>query len=601
MILKKLIITSSLIASIVLSGQTSAKMNGNELVSSIATSETTQKLQFPSNILSKNDAEYYSQIFRLQEKGDWKKADKIIKKLDDRILMGHVMFQRYMHPNKYRSTYKELKNWMASYADHPNARRVYKLALRRKPKNWRSPIPPQRLKSGIESGQENLARESRKSKSPKRVTKKMALLQRLVKRALYRGHTLTAKKLLLKRSTINALGTYHYDKLAALLGKSYFFDGRDNWAIEWAGGAAKRSGSFLPEAHWITGLAYWRQNKKILAAKHFELSSTAKDSPTWLSSAASFWAARSFMVTGHPEKTTSLLKRAAKHNRTFYGLLATRLLGKPLPFRWDPPKASNDAAEILGLYAQGRRALGLLQIGRVQLAESELRLLGQLNNIKLTQHILSLAVANGMASLAIGLDLKLSPLGLGYDGAAYPVPIWRPANGFHVDRALIYALIRQESRFKPKAKSRAGARGLMQLMPRTARFVARAQGIPWHSSRSLYIPEKNLQLGQQYIETLLNDSKIKGSLFFMLAAWNGGPGNLNKWRKKTNYQNDSLLFIESIPSRETRDFIEKVISNLWVYRHRLAQPLPSLDEVVAGEWPLYTPLGQGFGEITTNE
>ena len=87
----------------------------------------------------------------------------------------------------------------------------------------------------------------------------------------------------------------------------------------------------------------------------------------------------------------------------------------------------------------------------------------------------------------------------------------------------------------------------------------------------------------------------------MLAAWNGGPGNLNKWRKKTDYQNDSLLFIESIPSRETRDFIEKVISNLWIYRHRLAQPLPSLDEVVAGEWPLYTPLGQGLGEIATNE
>ena len=83
----------------------------------------------------------------------------------------------------------------------------------------------------------------------------------------------------------------------------------------------------------------------------------------------------------------------------------------------------------------------------------------------------------------------------------------------------------------------------------------------------------------------------------MAAAWNGGPGNLNKWRKATEYMNDPLFFIESIPVRETRNFIEHVLSNLWIYRNRLGQKIPSLDAVAAGEWPQYKPQGQDRQEI----
>jgi soluble lytic murein transglycosylase len=94
-------------------------------------------------------------------------------------------------------------------------------------------------------------------------------------------------------------------------------------------------------------------------------------------------------------------------------------------------------------------------------------------------------------------------------------------------------------------------------------------------------------LGQKYIKILLRDTKINGDLFFMAAAWNGGPGNLNKWRVNNNYMDDPLFFIESIPSRETRNFVEKVLTNLWIYRDRLGQPTPSLDAIAAGKWPLY--------------
>jgi soluble lytic murein transglycosylase-like protein len=106
----------------------------------------------------------------------------------------------------------------------------------------------------------------------------------------------------------------------------------------------------------------------------------------------------------------------------------------------------------------------------------------------------------------------------------------------------------------------------------------------------LFKPEVNLKLGQKYIRILLGDAKINGGLFLLAAAWNGGPGNLSKWRREINHMNDPLMFIESLPSRETRIFIERVFANLWIYRNRLEQEAPSLDAIAAGEWPVYIAL-----------
>ena len=90
-------------------------------------------------ILSDEDVALYRRIFALQVGGQWKAADHLVAKLTDPLLMGHVLAQRYLHPTKYRTRYEELKAWMAKYADHPDAGRLYKLALKRKPKNWLAP------------------------------------------------------------------------------------------------------------------------------------------------------------------------------------------------------------------------------------------------------------------------------------------------------------------------------------------------------------------------------------------------------------------------------------------------------------------------------
>ena len=142
--------------------------------------------------------------------------------------------------------------------------------------------------------------------------------------------------------------------------------------------------------------------------------------------------------------------------------------------------------------------------------------------------------------------------------------------------------------------------GLMQIMPRTASFIAGDRKFRSSKKSLLFSPETNMQLGQRYIEVLLNDPQINGNLFLMAAAWNGGPGNLRKWLKKINYLKDPLFFIESIPSQETRHFIERVITNLWIYRDRLNQRKISLEEVATGKWPAYISIKESSEEVAEN-
>lgn len=553
------------------------------------------------DILSVKDVAHYRDIFRYQDDGSWKRADALIKKLDNDLLMGHVLYQRYMHPTAYRSKYKELKNWMAKYADHPDAGRVYKLAQRRRPSNWKRPVPPKRLKDAGELQYHPTFKPihipaKRLSAANKR---KARSLRAQIKRSLRRGHTLAAKRLIQSSQTKKLLSAAQYDEARVTLAKGYFIDGRDEWALQWALPALKRSGKYLPAGHWTAGLLLWRAERYAEAAEHFAAAANNPGVSDWLGTSSAFWAARSYTVAGQPEKVIGYLEIAAADPRTFYGLLATRLLGKPLPFQWQAPDIAPDVMGRLKQRPRGLRAMALMQIGDSSRAEDELRALARGVDRDTLYGIHALASRGNMASLAVWLDALLFPKGGGFDGAAYPIPHYVPQAGFSVDRALIYALIRQESRFKPNAKSWAGARGLMQLMPRTASFVARSTGMKLKNRSKLYTPETNLELGQRYIEMLLKENDVSQNLFKLAVAWNGGPGNLRKWKRNTKYLDDPIFFIESIPSFETRNFVERVLTNFWIYRDQLGQDVPSLDAVARGEWPLYTAMGHGHSELAT--
>jgi soluble lytic murein transglycosylase-like protein len=130
----------------------------------------------------------------------------------------------------------------------------------------------------------------------------------------------------------------------------------------------------------------------------------------------------------------------------------------------------------------------------------------------------------------------------------------------------------------------------MQLMPRTASYIGRQTTLHGRGKHKLFDPGLNMALGQRYIAYLLEDEAIGNDLFRLAAAYNAGPGNLRSWQRSVDYRDDPLLFIESLPSRETRLFIERILTNFWIYRDRLGQPAPSLENVVTGTWPGYVPL-----------
>jgi soluble lytic murein transglycosylase-like protein len=173
------------------------------------------------------------------------------------------------------------------------------------------------------------------------------------------------------------------------------------------------------------------------------------------------------------------------------------------------------------------------------------------------------------------------------DAALYPIAPWAPQNGFTVDPALVHAVMRQESKFDVSARSARGAMGLMQIMPTTARYVSPG------SVPDLKSPRVNVKVGQDYLTYLLKDKHVSGDMMKLLVAYNAGPGNLSKWLRNMEGHDDPLLFIEMIPVKETREYVERVMASYWMYRLRDGKDVPSLRAVSRGEPAEYAAFNDG--------
>jgi soluble lytic murein transglycosylase-like protein len=161
----------------------------------------------------------------------------------------------------------------------------------------------------------------------------------------------------------------------------------------------------------------------------------------------------------------------------------------------------------------------------------------------------------------------------------FPVPDYQPIGGYTIDPSLVLAFARAESHFRETAGSPAGARGLMQIMPATATHLG-------GDSSRLNDPSYSLMLGNRYIAELLD--LTNNNLFQLAAAYNAGPGSLQRWlAQRDGRRDDALVFIESLPARETRDYIKRVLTYHWMYRRVLGRGAPTLDETAAGDWPVY--------------
>lgn len=166
---------------------------------------------------------------------------------------------------------------------------------------------------------------------------------------------------------------------------------------------------------------------------------------------------------------------------------------------------------------------------------------------------------------------------------ALHLPNLRPSGGWKLDRALIFAIMRQESAFDSTAVSSAGAVGLMQVLPETAKALVGAARYQRDSHRLLFDAGTNTALGQRFLELMLGPEYFKENIVLAIAAYNAGPKSVATWP----YRDDPLSFIEAIPIEETRQYIPKVLVNLWLYQWRLNQDATSLDALASNEWPTY--------------
>jgi soluble lytic murein transglycosylase-like protein len=556
-------------------------------------------------VLSTKDVESYREIFSLQERGQWQKADKLIKTLSNNILIGHIRFQRYMHPTKYRASYEELHLWMKAYYDHPGAHRLYKLAKSRRLKGWK-PLPEPlygRYLGGTGPGQPVFLSRPYKStrKRSAQTRNEVAHAKRVVNRYLYQDQPTNAAKYLRQKKIRKLLDQVELDQLREKIAKSYFLYARDEQAIEFASAALKNSRKYVPLADWTAGLAAWRLGRIDKAAEHFSALAEVSRISDWNYTAANWWASRAYLKLGKPEKAYLFLERTASQPRTFYGLLALRQLGVDKPFSWDLPSLNSDQISWLLKIPSAKRAIALSEIGQYDLAAQELRAAFPSANDKLAPLLLALSEQIGAPSVAMRIGLHLwENEDETWDAAIYPMPKWHPKNGFKVDRALLYAFMRQESGFYTLARSGAGAKGLMQIMPSTASYLSGDRALRNRNNKKLFDPAYNLELGQKYLTYLMKYKDVDTNLFHLTAAYNGGPGNLKKWKTETKHSDDPLFFIEAMPSRETRNFIKRVLTNFWIYRHRMGQDLPALDQVARGEWPEYQPLDRWEDEVADN-
>ena len=154
----------------------------------------------------------------------------------------------------------------------------------------------------------------------------------------------------------------------------------------------------------------------------------------------------------------------------------------------------------------------------------------------------------------------------------YPLPYWDLVVRFGteqgIDPYLLLALMKQESGFQPDAVSPASARGLMQLMPGTARELSRQLRVPFRGNATLYEPEVSIRLGSFYFRQMLDD--FGGVLEKSLAAYNGGASNVRRWEKKLNNP-DTIVFVSNIGFRETKLYVLRVLGSYWTYRKMYAK------------------------------
>ncbi len=543
--------------------------------------------ELPS-VLSPADAERYAQAFALQAIGAGARADKVVRRIDDKLVLSHILADRYMR--QARPNYRDLTNWLRQHRSHPDAPRIYQLARQYRPKRVRAPVRPMVLRKSIGAEQYPPPSYSSAKKLTRKQRRKVTRLKRSMRIYLRRGFVTKTERMLSRKDVKRLFDRFELDQARANVAAAWYYQGRDRKAYKLATLALARSGDKLPISHWTAGLSAWRMKRYEQSARHFVTLAKAHGISGWSTAGAAYWAARAYERLDRTDDMRNLLNRAAEFPQTLYGVMARTRLGLPVIFDRRPVPLDASSLRTISAVPAGRRALALIEAGQSRRAEQELLAFEGWRVPGMAEALLSLAQHDRLPSLALKLSKRLAERDNGGDAthqlpvSMFPIPPWSTDDEGRIDRALLFAFMRQESDFNTFARSHVGARGLMQIMPGTAKHLMRKK----IRARDLYDPELSVELGERYLTQLLDHRGVRGNLLRLIAAYNGGPGNVNYWRKKMmKFGDDPLLYIETLPMLETRLFVRRVLTNLWIYRHRLEQPAPSLEAMIEGKFPKY--------------
>ena len=369
-----------------------------------------------------------------------------------------------------------------------------------------------------------------------------------------------------------------------IISRSLIYEKKYELAYKIASNHALIEGSDYAAAEWMSGwIALSFLDDPLLSKDHFQNFYNNVSYPISTSRGA-YWLARSYKALGDKENSKKWFEEAAKYLTTYYGQLAFLELNPNENF-----ELSKDM-EVDKKYREKFYSKELVKITY---------LLDELNEDKYTKfilrHLANENIENGSEILASELSTNIGRFDFAIQIAKiasyekrfhnkfnYPI-ISTPKNinGRKIpESAFILSIIRQESEFDLSANSHAGAKGLMQLMPYTAKLVAKQAKLPYVKSRLTTDPEYNINLGSHYVAGLILD--YDGAYPFAIAAYNAGPNRVKYWKKinkdPQKKQIDYVDWVELIKFRETRNYVQRVLENYNVYRYILEkQPIPMKD------------------------
>ena len=328
-------------------------------------------------------------------------------------------------------------------------------------------------------------------------------------------------------------------------------------------------GEFL--AGWVA-LRYLKQPQ--LALPHFlklqKLAQTGTDHAR-----ASYWIGRAHKTDGNVAQARAAFQAASLQSTLYYGQLAREELGRGKEAEEISSAASSAAAKSRVEGDEVVRALRIFSkvAPKNQLGMFMMALATRFESRDELNAVADIVQNTGGTTMALRFAKAASLRGHDLDTWAYPIyglPNWSHM-GKPIEKSLVFALSRQESEFDPNAGSSVGAQGLMQLMPATARLVARQYRVGFSASR-LKDPTYNVQLGSAHLADLVDG--LNGSYILTLVAYNAGPRRSRDWvayyGDPRGGNVDPVDWVECIPFNETRQYVQKVMQNLHVYRSRLA-------------------------------